>query len=347
MKARPDHGRRDCQNSALHAMKHAMVLHARALWITEPGVAEIREELLPAPQPGELLVRTAYSAVSRGTEALVFSGRVPESEYRRMRCPHQAGEFPFPVKYGYINVGRVLDGPEAWRERLVFGLFPHQTLYVTDPDEVVPLPEGVAAERAVLAANMETAINALWDAELVVGDRVSIIGAGVLGCLCAYLARQTAGVEVELVDVSTDRQRIAADWGIGFATPERASTERDLVFHASGTEQGLRTALELSAGDGRIVELSWFGNRAVALPLGAAFHGKRLTLRASQVGQLSPKARPRWTRKSRLTLALELCRGELLDVLIDSESDFESLPKVLQKLAGGAGEVLCHRVRYA
>lgn len=323
-----------------------MTEDALAFWVVAPGHGELRSERLQAPGPGELLVRTQYSAVSRGTECLVFGGRVPVSEYERMRCPYQVGAFPGPVKYGYSNVGYVEVGSPTLRGQSVFCLYPHQSAFVVPESAVLPIPNGVPPARAVLAANLETAINAVWDALPRLGDRVTVIGAGVVGCLCAFLLSRHVGVEVELLDVQPGRAGVARALGARFAMPEAAAPERDLVLHASGTEAGLRRALELAARDATVLELSWFGDTEVRLPLGSAFHPKRLSLRSSQVGTLSPNARGRFDFRARLSLALELCRDPVLDVLIDAESAFETLPSLMPRLASASASGLCHRVRY-
>ena len=319
---------------------------ARAFWTVAKGRGEVLDETLSAPNADEVLVETQFSAVSRGTESLVFNGRVPKSEFSRMRCPHQVGDFPAPVKYGYANVGRVVAGAPGLREQSVFCLFPHQTAYVVPAAEVVPLPPGVTPERAVLAANLETAVNAIWDGVPRLGDRVSIVGAGVLGALVAYLVRHVAAVEVELVDRRPERSDVARAFGTSFAPPESAEGERDLVFHASGTAEGLRTALSLAGKEGVVVELSWFGDAEPSLPLGGSFHSQRLTLRGSQVGSVSPNARPRFTRRSRLELALSLCTDPALDVLFSSESTLDELPEAMPRLSAPDSGALCHRVRY-
>jgi threonine dehydrogenase-like Zn-dependent dehydrogenase len=315
---------------------------ARAFWITAPGHGAIREEPLGAPGAGEALVETLWSGISRGTEALVFQGRVPVSEYARMRCPFQAGDFPGPVKYGYANVGRARGGMHAGRA--VFCLFPHQTAFIAPEGALVPVPDGVPPERAVLAANMETALNALWDARVQAGDRVSVVGGGVVGCLVAFLAARVPGTHVELVDVLPARAEVAAALGVCFALPHAASAERDVVFHASGRADGARTALSLGTTDAMVVELSWYGNTEVSLPLGRDFHVRRLTLRASQVGTLSPEARRRFSHRTRLELALSLLADARLDCLIDGETPFDGLPSALPELVAHGG--LCRRVRY-
>jgi threonine dehydrogenase-like Zn-dependent dehydrogenase len=318
----------------------------RAFWVVEPGVGELRCEELPLPAAGEVLVRALYSAVSRGTESLVFHGRVPVSEYQRMRCPHQVGEFPGPVKYGYSSVGVVHSGSAELLGQLVFCLFPHQAAYVVPAQAVLPVPAGVPAERAVLAANMETAINAVWDAAPRLGDRVSVVGAGVVGCLCAYLLARHPGVAVELVDLRAERAEIAHALGASFAFPADAQADRDLVIHASGSAAGLRTCLSLAGTDAMVLELSWFGDAKVSLPLGTEFHVRRLCLRSSQVGTVSPRARARFDHRARLALALELCRDPLLDRLIEAESRFDDLPEAMPQLTQPGSGTLGHRLRY-
>lgn len=319
---------------------------ARAFWVKEPGHGEIRATELREPRAAEVLVQASFSAVSRGTEALVFTGRVPETEFERMRCPHQDGDFPGPVKYGYSNVGRVIAGEPALIGRDVFCLFPHQTAYVVAARDVVPLPDGVPASRAVLGANVETALNALWDARPLPGDRVSVVGAGVVGSLVAYLCGRIPGTDVTLIDVRPERAPVARALGVAFEAPDRARAERDLVFHASASPAGLRSALALASRDATVIELSWFGDREVSLPLGAAFHVRRLALRSSQVGTVSPNARPRYDYRARLELALELCRDAALDALFSGESAFDDLPSLMPALASGARDALCHRLRY-
>lgn len=318
----------------------------RAFWVTAPGRGEIRSEVLGAPAPGDVVVRALYSGISRGTEALVFAGRVPQSEWARMRAPFQQGEFPAPVKYGYASVGRVERGPDALTGRTVFVLYPHQTRFIVPAGNVYPLPDAVPAARAVLAANLETAVNGIWDAAPHLGDRIAVIGAGTVGSLAAWLVSQIPGCDVELVDVNAHRRATATALGVRFAEPPSASRDADLVIHASGTPEGLQLSLDIAAQEARIVELSWYGDRTVALPLGGAFHARRLTIASSQVGQVAASQRARWNHRRRMALVLELLRNPHLDVLITGESEFETLPDVMAHLARSPGDTLCHRIRY-
>lgn len=325
-----------------------MLTHA--FWTAAPGRGEIRALELAPLRAGQVKVRALFSAISRGTESLVFSGNVPESEFGRMRAPFQEGDFPAPVKYGYANVGVVEAAHDDVGRALiglpVFCLFPHQCHYVVPVEAVVPLPDGVPAARAVLAANMETAVNALWDAGPAVGDRIAVIGGGVVGSLVAWLCSRMPGTRVELIDVNPARSALANALGVNFRLPAAATPDCDLVFHASGNPAGLRQALDLAGQEATVIEMSWFGRQEVSLPLGAAFHARRLTLRSSQVGHVPPLRAPRWAYRQRMTLALSLLADERLDALISGESDFFELPALMPHLVGEPGATLCHRIRY-
>ncbi|WP_432171927.1 dehydrogenase [Streptomyces sp. 1222.5] len=320
---------------------------ARAFWLGSPGHGELRDVTLAEPAEDEVLVRALYSGISRGTETLVFRGGVPESQHAAMRAPFQEGDFPGPVKYGYLNVGVVEEGPAELIGRTVFCLYPHQSRYVVPVSAVTVVPERVPAARAVLAGTLETAVNALWDAAPLIGDRITVVGGGMIGCSVAALLARFPGVRLQLVDADPARAKTAEALGVDFAAPADALGDRDLVVHASATEQGLARALQLLSPEGTVVELSWYGDRRVALSLGEAFHSRRLTLRSSQVGTVSPAARAGRTYADRMALALELLADPALDALVTGESAFDDLPDVMPKLASGEIPALCHRVRYA
>ena len=317
---------------------------ALAFWLREPGAGEIRTVPLPAPGAGDVLVRTVRSGVSRGTETLVFRGGVPASQYAVMRAPFQEGEFPGPVKYGYLNVGVVEHGPAELRGRTVFCLYPHQTAYVVPTQAVAVVPEEVPPERAVLAGTVETAVNALWDAAPLLGDRITVIGAGMVGCCAARLLARFPGTRVTLVDIEPARATVADALGVAFALPAEAG--RDLVVHTSATSAGLQQSLELLAPEGTVLDLSWYGDAEVRLSLGGAFHSGRLGIRASQVGTIAAARRGRRTSAERLALALDLLRDPAFDALITGASRFDELPDVMSRLAAGTLPALCHTVTY-
>ncbi|MEU2156897.1 zinc-binding alcohol dehydrogenase [Streptomyces sp. NPDC019396] len=319
---------------------------ARAFWLGCPGSGDIRDVVLAAPSDDEVQVRTLYSGISRGTESLVFRGGVPESQYAEMRAPFQEGQFPGPVKYGYLNVGLVEEGPRELVGRTVFSLFPHQTRFVVPASAVTPVPDTVPAERAILAGAVETAVNALWDAAPLVGDRIAVVGAGMIGCSVARLLARYPGVRVQLVDADPARAAVAEALGVDFALPADALGGCDLAVHASATEAGLTRSLELLAPEGTVLELSWYGDRRISLPLGEAFHSGRLVLRGSQVGRVSPARRSSRTYGDRLALSLELLADPAFDALITGECAFAELPSVLARIASGELPGMCHRVRY-
>lgn len=314
----------------------------RALWLTGPGRAELRDE---APARGEVVVETAFSGVSRGTESLVFAGRVPAAERERMRAPLQAGAFPFPIKYGYAAVGRVVAGPATLQGRDVFVLHPHQDRFAVPAAMCAPLPEDTPPGRAVLTANLETALNVVWDAGVGPCDRVAVVGAGVVGALAGWLCAKLPGAEVTLVDVNPGRAALVEGLGCRFAAPEAAPRDCDVVIHASASAAGLATALAAAGLEAPVVEASWYGDSAPEVPLGAAFHSQRLRLISSQVGRLPPARAPRWSHRRRLEAALGLLRDPALDALISGETAFEDLAARYGAILDDPA-TLCHRVRY-
>jgi NADPH:quinone reductase-like Zn-dependent oxidoreductase len=319
---------------------------AEALWYSGPGKAEIRRETLAPPGTDEVRVRALFGAISRGTEALVLAGRVPASEFERMRAPFMAGDFPFPVKYGYATVGRVEGGTQALLGRTVFTLHPHQTLFNLPAGAAVVLPENLPPQRAVLAANMETALNAVWDAAPGPADRIAIVGAGVVGALVGYLCARLPGAEVTLVDINPARAELARAFGVDFAMPDAAKGDCDLVVHASGNPAGLGTALALAGEEATVLEMSWYGDAPVTASLGGAFHSRRLRLISSQVGKIAPSHRPRWTHGRRLAAALELLADPRLDALLAPSIAFADLPRRLPDILDAGSGILCQAITY-
>ena len=319
---------------------------ARALWYAKKGVAELRAAPLPRPQPGEALVRTLFSGISRGTERLVFNGAVGQSEWERMRGPNQEGAFSFPVKYGYCATGVVEEGPSQLVGRTVFCLHPHQDYFNMAAAALVPVPDGVPPRRATLTANMETALNALWDGGAGPGDRIVVVGAGVVGLLVTSLAARLPGAEVTAIDVDESRRPVVEALGGRFAHPEQAPQDADVVFHASATAAGLNTAIKSAGLEGTIVEMSWYGDKAVGVDLGGAFHSRRLKLVSSQVGQVATSRRPRWDYRRRVEVAGRLLAVPALDQLVAEEIAFENAPRELPRILGPGAPGLAPVIRY-
>lgn len=319
---------------------------AQALWYVAAGRAEIREQPLTQLIAGSVRVRARFGAVSRGTEALVAAGRVPQSEFERMRAPFMAGAFPFPVKYGYATVGEVEEGPSGLRGRTVFALHPHQTRFDVPAAAIVTVPDAVPPRRAVLAANMETALNAVWDAAPGPADRIVVVGAGVVGALVAYLCGRLPGAEVTVVDIDPARRELASLLGVRFAEPDAAPVDCDLVVHASGHAAGLATALRLAGDEATVLEMSWYGAGEVPVALGGAFHSRRLRLVSSQVGTVAASHRARWSHGRRLAAALALLADDRLDSLLTPAVAFNDLPAKLSDILAAGSGMLCQVIAY-
>ena len=319
-------------------------MSALALWTIGPGEVELRPAEPGPPLDGQAQVRALVSGISRGTESLVFHGQVPPSEWERMACPLQEGAFPYPVKYGYAMVAVVTDGPGELAGRRVFCLHPHQSLFNAPAAMLVPVPDDVSTQRAALAPQVETALNATWDAGLKPGERVAVVGGGVIGLLTAYVAARTC--EVVLIDANPARRPVAEALGLDFALPGEADGDRRTVFHASATSAGLNLALSLCAFEGQVVELSWFGDKPLAIDLGGAFHSQRLTIKASQVGSVAPSHRADWSHGRRLAQALALCADPRLDALIQAETPFAEMPSRMGAILADP-DTLCHLIRYS
>jgi threonine dehydrogenase-like Zn-dependent dehydrogenase len=321
-------------------------VHATAYWTIKREHGELRSEELPAPGPGEALVRALYSGISKGTEMVVHRGAVPPRVAKEMRAPHQEGQFPGPVKFGYLSVGVVEDGPEDWKGQRVFCLNPHQDRYIVPVADLTRIPESVPARRAVLTGTVETAVNALWEAGPRLGDRVAVVGAGLVGGMVATLLRTFPLDRLQLVDLDPGRKQLADALGVDFAHPDEALADCDIVFHCSASQEGLERSLQLVGDEGDVIEMSWYANREVTLPLGEDFHARRLSIRASQVGVVARARRHRRTNADRLDLAVSLLADPVFDAFLTGSSPFDELPDVVQGLADGTLEALCHVIEY-
>lgn len=333
-------------------LKAGRATQARALFYDAPKQAGIRNVGIPILTEDDramagVLVNTLFSGISRGTERLIFEGNLPKSEWDRMRAPFQEGSFPYPVKYGYSAVGRVEAGPDALLGRTIFALYPHQTHFSVPESAVIPLPDDLPPRRCILAANMETALNSLLDSEALKNHKIIVIGAGVVGCLIAYLAARMPAASVTLVDIDSSRAEIAQALGLDFALPDEAAKGADIIFHTSASESGLRLALELAAFEGRIVEVSWFGDKEVSLPLGGAFHSQRLQIICSQVGTVAKSHRALWTHRQRLETALSLLNDARLDALITEDIAFNDLPAALPRILAPGAPGLATAIHYS
>lgn len=299
----------------------------RALWFQRPRHAALRDEALPRRPEGCSLVRSHFSAVSPGTERLVFAGDVPEALRGEMRVPYMAGDFGFPLKYGYSLVGRVeASGDAALLGRLVHLMHPHQECAIARDEDLFAIPEGVPAARATLAANLETAVNAIWDSGVAIGSRCLVVGFGVLGSLIARLLAAMAGTIVVVCDKDAAQRALAAELGFTACAPDEAAGPFDVAFHVSASAEGLQLCIDATGFEATIVEASWYGTRAVELRLGGSFHNQRKRIVSSQVSSIAPPMRARWSYRRRKALVFDLLRDPAFDRHITEHVAFADLP---------------------
>lgn len=314
-------------------------MNAKALWCVGTNQAELRSASL-----GEgVLVESVFSGISRGTEKLVFEGRVPRSEFERMRTVGQEGEFSFPVKYGYCSVVKVIEGEHAGE--YAFVLHPHQDYFRVNSERLYLLPDGLDPKRAVLAANMETALNIVWDSGVGAGDRIAVVGAGVVGLLVGYLISKLPGTEITMIDTNSSKAPIAKKLGLLLASKDNAPTDCDVVIDCSGEPAGLTSAIEMAGYEARVILASWHGDKTTSLNLGGPFHSKRLSLISSQVAGIAANKKPRWDHNRRMSKALELLADSALDALISGETSFDNIAAEYQAILNNP-ETLCHRISY-
>lgn len=305
-----------------------MPIRNEALYFTAPRQVALRREPCPAPGPGQVRVRTRLSAISPGTEMLLYRGQMPSSLPADEALEALAGPLAYPLKYGYAAVGQVTDlgpgVPEAWAGRWVFAFQPHQTCFVATVASLHPVPTDIPPERAAFLPNMETAVNFLLDGAPLIGERVAVLGQGVVGLLTtALLARfpLAALVAFDRYPLRRETARaLGATLALDPAAPDALEAARvhlaahdryagaDLTYELSGNPAALNLALALTGFAGRVVIGSWYGTKRAALDLGGRFHRSRIRLLSSQVTTLAPEHTGRWDKARRLALAWEMLR---------------------------------------
>jgi len=307
-------------------------MQATSLWHISPTASELQSEKLATPTDNKLIIKSLYSLVSTGTERLVASGLVPPSMHQLMQVPSMGGDFNFPVKYGYSLVGKVVSKGDL-EGRLVHLLHPHQNQLITDSSAISLLSKAIPAKRAALASNMETALNAVWDSGVSVGDKVVVCGFGMIGGLVARLLALMPAVEVVVLEKNA--YRIAQATKMGFTVNPSTLQNFDCSFHTSGSSVGLQTCIEAVGMEGKIIELSWYGTKSVQLQLGADFHYHRKQLISSQVGHVPFAKNARWDYARRKAVVWELLQNQVFDAHITDEVAFADGPAFFTDLRSG------------
>tara|TARA_B100001113_G_scaffold7774_1_gene6337 strand:- start:2368 stop:3336 length:969 start_codon:yes stop_codon:yes gene_type:complete len=317
---------------------------AQSFWVNKKkGV--IKKELLRQPlAKDELLVKAHYSGISYGTEKIVFDSHVPTNQYKFMRAPHQVGEFNKEVKYGYLSVGKVIDGPNDMLNKMVYTMFPHQSIYVIKSTLVTLIPKHIPIRRALLTANMETAINAMWDSKPSIGDKVYVVGAGIVGILMAYVLSSTFGINVTVIDSDKNKKKLCEFFNIDFENSMDCIENPDIIYECSGNISVLSELINNSTLETKICILSWYGKQQSKIKMGENCFSRRLEIIFSQVGNITALKSKKWNNLSRRALALQLLDNKKLDILIDKkEISLDELPSFFKK---GNPKGICKVVKY-
>ena len=321
-----------------------------------------REEEVGIPQANEILVETLYTGISHGTEMLVYRGEVAPGLELDPSLKTFKGCFGFPIKYGYSNVGRIIElGSRVSGLRkgdIVFAHNPHETIYTISENQAMKLPEAVLPSWGIFIASVETAINCVWDANIHLGESVVIFGQGIIGLLITQLMRISGAGRIFTVDKLEKRRNISQKLGADFAfDPNKANlpsviTEltdgigADVIIEASGSPDALDSALKLAAFQGTVVVVSWYGTKPVTLNLGEDFHRERVKIKSSQVSFVDPSLTPRWNIGRRMALALKILPQLNLKELISHIYPFEEAPSAYDKIDKNPEEVLQVILRY-
>lgn len=309
-------------------------LSAESFWIRKKNNSFIKKHSISIPQNNEVLVKTIYSGISYGTEKIVYSGNVPKSQRSLMRCPYQEGEFGSNVKYGYMNVGKVMNGPSKLVNRYVYTLYPHQTQYVLPLEELTFIPKLIPIKRCLLTANMETAINAMWDTLPTCGDKILIIGAGIVGFLMAYILMTIIGIEILLIDTDKEKSKIAKIFGIKFSCSIPKSYNANIIYECSGNPSVIDILSSHVNDETVICIMSWYGNSVSNINFGNEFFSKRTKILFSQVAKVSHNRDKYWNNKKRKDLAISLLNDDKLDNLIEKDMiSFHDLPEFFSNTA--------------
>ncbi|MEN0004557.1 MAG: zinc-binding alcohol dehydrogenase [Bacteroidota bacterium] len=317
--------------------------HSNALWHLSSSTSSLLSSAIPAPKEGQCLVKSEFSLISLGTERLVASGAVPVDLHQNMRVPYMEGSFELPVKYGYSLVGQVVTQGYPLSGKKVHLMHPHQSYCIVEAEALTLIPEKVPIRRAVLASNLETAVNAVWDSQVQIGDRVLVVGFGMIGALTALLLQQIAGVEVYIAERLPQRRALAQQLDFQLLAEE---TDFDITFHTSSSSSGLQMAIDRLGYEGTSVELSWYGTKEVSMQLGASFHQQRKRLIASQVGQVPGSKQNRWDYRRRKQLVFQLLQQEKFDQLLTHEISLSEAPALFGKLREGTLEGIGWTIKY-
>lgn len=349
--------------TSLQGQNRMSETRASQLWFTAPFSVEVREVTLPAPAADEVVVRTRYSAVSAGTELLLYRGQMPGSMSLDATLSSLQQSSGYPLQYGYACVGEVQqtgrDVDPDWQGRQVFSFQPHASHFLATTDQLIAVPDDLSAQAAVFLPNMETAVNLVQDGQPLIGERVVVLGQGIVGLLLSGLLARFPLADLAAVEGQPDRQDLARTFGVkDVYSPDEATravasssdgypamADADLIYEVSGQPEALNLAIALSGFASRIVIGSWYGSKRVPIDLGGKAHRNRLQLITSQVSTLAPGLSGRWDKQRRYHLAWDMIRATDTAQLITHNLPLEEaewLYKQLHEEASGIMQSLFH-----
>ncbi len=322
-------------------------METTALWHLSESSTILKTTNIRNDHPTSCLIKSLYSLVSTGTERLVAQGKVPGNLQEAMKVPYMEGSFGFPLTYGYSLVGEIIEGPEHLISKNVHIMHPHQSMLYADEAHVALIPEDIPSKRAVLISNLETAINAVWDSEVTLGENVFVAGFGTIGSLLCQVLRKFPAIDLHVLEPNQARCEKARSWGFNavqaITLPEPPF---DVAFNTSCHENGLQVCIDSVGYEGKVVELSWYGTQSVNINLGKSFHHFRKQIISSQVSQIPGHKLSRWDYRRRKALAFDLLKDPFFDELLTDEISFEDAPVFFQNLRNGTIDSVGTTIKY-
>ena len=319
-------------------------MKSQSLWLIKKNKPKIlSKDIYYKKNNKTVLVKTLYSGISKGTENLVARGKIHKSQFKIMRCPFQDGNFSFPIKYGYINIGEIIDGPISLTGKKIFTLFPHQTVFEISTKNI-NLIKNKNAKKYLLTANMETAVNIFWDSQAKKNDRILIVGLGSVGLLTAYFFKLKGYKNLYVSDVNLSKKSIAKKLNLNFIHYNKINN-LDCIINTTSNYDVLNNSFTKLNLDGKIIEASWYGEKVGKLNLGNEFHSKRLRIISSQVSNIPLHMQKKHNYRSRLKIAINALNDDKLLLLINSVSKFENLEKNYISILKDKN-IIIHAIKY-
>jgi threonine dehydrogenase-like Zn-dependent dehydrogenase len=311
-------------------------MKTHALWHISPDASAILEHDLPAGNDHMLLVKSLYSLVSMGTERIVASALMPSAVWNQMAVPYMEGTFSLPCKYGYSLTGKVLKGPAEYKGKTVHLMHPHQDRLWVNATSVFIVPDDIPATRAVLASQVETAVTAIWDSRISLGDSVLIAGFGLVGAMIALLTSPIPGVKIAVLEKNEFRKELARELCFDVIDKQDENGKIfDVAIHTAGDEKALQFCIDHIGHESQVTEVSFYGKKSITLMLGETFHTQRKRIVVSQVAHIPSHKLNRWDLHRRKKLVFDMLKDKRFDMLVENRIPFEQAPLLFNQIRYG------------